>query len=97
MIIDESICSPVNSLIKSSIYETFSIYQIDAEDYYIKTEFKNNEFSEFIEKIKSRSITNFDTIIKENNNILTLSTCNIDGKKRVVLHARLLKTQEDEM
>ena len=34
------------------IYEVFSVYQIEKEDYYIKTNFKNNEFEEFINTIK---------------------------------------------
>ena len=32
-------------------YQVFSVYQIKTEDYYIKTEFKNNEFTEFIDTI----------------------------------------------
>lgn len=42
------------------IYQVFSVYEIEAEDYYIKTNFKNdNEFEAFINKIKGRSIKDF--------------------------------------
>ena len=38
-------------------YEVFSVYKIESEDYYIKTELKNdNEFETFINTIKGRSI-----------------------------------------
>ena len=38
------------------IYKVFSIYKIESEDYYIKTEFSNdNEFEKFIKTLKKRS------------------------------------------
>lgn len=70
------------------IYEVFSVYQIKAEDYYIQTDFQNNDFSKFLDTIKSRSIYDFKTDVNENNIILTLSTCSSTGKERVVLHAK---------
>ena len=36
-------------------YQVFSVYQIKTEDYYIQTEFKSNEFTEFIDTITKRS------------------------------------------
>lgn len=73
---------------EEAIYEVFSIYQIEAEDYYITTNFKKDEFSKFIEKIKGRSITDFNVKVTKNDSILTLSTCANDNKYRVVLHAK---------
>ena len=74
---------------ESYIYEVFSVYQIDAEDYYITTDFKNNEeFLKFANRLKSRSKYNFDVDIKENDSILTLSTCANNNKYRIVLHAK---------
>lgn len=74
---------------ENSIYEVFSVYQIESEDYYMKTEFKNNgEFNKYIETMKSRSKYNFNVDVDENDNILTLSTCADNNKYRVVLHAR---------
>ena len=73
-------------------YEVFSIYSILAEDYYINTIFNNeNEFVTFANKIKSRSIHNYDIELRENDKILTLSSCIGDGSKRVVLHAKLIE------
>ena len=74
---------------ESYIYEVFSVYQIEAEDYYMTTDFKNNEeFLKFANTLKSRSKYNFDVDIKENDSILTLSTCANNNKYRIVLHAK---------
>ena len=71
------------------VYKVFSIYKIESEDYYIKTEFANdNEFEQFIKTIKTRSIKIFDTDVTKNDTILTLSTCANNNKYRVVLHAK---------
>ena len=74
---------------EESIYKVFSIYKIESEDYYIKTEFSNeNEFEKFIETLKKRSIKNFNIDISKEDSILTLSTCANNNKYRVVLHAK---------
>ena len=71
------------------IYKVFSIYKIESEDYYIKTEFSNDkEFEQFVNTIKKRSIKEFDIDVSESDNILTLSTCANNNKYRVVLHAK---------
>ena len=77
---------------EKSIYKVFSIYKIESEDYYIKTEFSNdNEFEKFIEKLKKRSIKNFNIDISKEDSILTLSTCANNNKYRVVLHSVRIK------
>jgi len=70
-------------------YKVFSIYKIKNEDYYINTEFKNNyEFINFTNKLKERSIKNFNIDVLEEDSILTLSTCANNNKYRIVLHAK---------
>jgi len=76
---------------ENSTYEVFSVYQIENEEYYITTEFKEDEFKEFIKTIEGRSITDFNTKVTEEDSILTLSTCADNNKYRVVLHARKIK------
>lgn len=73
---------------ENSVYEVFSIYQIPVEDYYIKTEFTNKEFSKYIETVEKRSIKDFDVDVTEEDDLLTLSTCGNSNKYRVVLHAK---------
>lgn len=71
------------------IYKVFSIYKIESEDYYIKTEFSNdNEFEQFVNTIKNRSIKKFDIDVSKEDNILTLSTCANNNRYRIVLHAK---------
>ena len=70
-------------------YKVFSIYKIESEDYYIKTEFSNdNEFEQFVNTIKNRSIKKFDIDVSKEDNILTLSTCANNNRYRIVLHAK---------
>lgn len=72
-------------------YQVFSTYVIEAEDYYIKTDFNSNEdYLSFLNELKSRSVYNYRVSVNENDRILTLSTCYTDNK-RVVLHAKLIK------
>ena len=74
---------------ETSSYQVFSVYQIPAEDYYINTEFDNDEdYLDFINTITKRSINDFDVQISKEDKILTLSTCSQTGKERVVLHAK---------
>ena len=69
-------------------YKIFSVYQIENEDYYLKTEFDGEEFGQFINTIQKRSITDFGEEVDENDQILTLSTCANNNKYRVVVHAK---------
>ena len=74
---------------EKSEYRVFSVYRIEKEDYYITTNFgTDNEFQKFIDKIKSRSVKNFDVDVNTEDHILTLSTCADNNKYRVVLHAK---------
>lgn len=69
-------------------YLIFSVYQIEDENYYIKTSFEENKFGNFVNKLKERSKKNFGVDVNENDKILTLSTCGNDSKYRVVIHAK---------
>lgn len=75
-------------------YKIFSTYSIKAEDYYINTDFINNDdFDKFIKKLKDRSIYDYKVKVSGEDKILTLSSCIGDGTKRVVLHAKLEENQ----
>ncbi len=67
-------------------YQIFSIYTIKPEDYYITTNFTDEEFRKFKEIIKERSIYKIDANL-DDKNIITLSTCQNHGVKRLVIHA----------
>ena len=71
------------------IYEVFSVYQIEKEDYYIQTSFNSEtNFNTFAQTIKKRSKKKFKVDVNKEDNILTLSTCANNNKYRVVLHAK---------
>ncbi len=71
------------------IYEVFSVYTIKMETYYLSTDFyDDDDFQNFLNTIKNRSIHNFGTSVNSSDSILTLSTCDATGKSRVVLHAK---------
>jgi len=74
---------------EKATYEVFSVYQIEAESYYIQTNFKNNdEYEKFIDTITNRSKKDFNIAVTIEDSILTLSTCANNNKYRVVLHAK---------
>ena len=74
---------------EKALYEVFSIYKVEEEDYYLQTQFQN--FADFIKTIKGRSSRNFDVEVGSDNQILTLSTCDDNSQYRVVLHAVKIK------
>lgn len=72
-------------------YQIFSIYQVEKEEYYTTTDFRNKEeFKNFIQNIKGRSIKDFNVEVTDEDSILTLSTCANNNKYRVVIHAKKL-------
>ena len=76
------------------IYQIFSYYIIEKEEYYITTSFDNDSsFNKFINTISKRSYKNFKIKVTKDDNILTLSTCSGTGNttKRKVVHAKLIK------
>lgn len=73
---------------EKSEYRVFSVYTIEEEDYYITKDFKNeDEFNNFVQTLKNRSVKDFEVEVNGENKILTLSTCANDNNHRVVLHA----------
>lgn len=78
---------------ENTLWEVFSIYHIPTTDDYLKVKFtSDNEFENYIEMVKNRSIYKFDTDVLADDKILTLSTCYRNNEK-LVLHAKLIKTQ----
>lgn len=73
------------------IYQIFSYYLIEKEEYYITTSFNSdNEFQHFLNTISSRSYRDFDVQLNTDDKILTLSTCVGTGNttERNVIHAK---------
>lgn len=68
----------------------FSIYVIDNTNDYLYTNFTDDDYVNFINLIKGRSIYNFDVDYTVNDKMITLSTCNSNGNKRLVVHAKII-------
>lgn len=78
---------------ENTLWQVFSVYHIKTENYYITTDFKDDdEFKTFIDTISKRSKLKFDASVDVNDTILTLSTCRA-GDEKVVLHAKLIKKE----
>lgn len=72
-------------------YKIFSIYETTPDFYYIDTVFNtDNEFQSLIDQMKAKSYYDFNTDVSGKDKILTLSTCTKGGKKRIVVHAKLI-------
>ncbi len=91
--------NPNNYIIKLSteyentLWQVFSVYKIPTTNDYLKINFKDEEeFTNFTNKLLSRSEHDFNTIISSTDKILTLSTC-YDDTDKVVLHAKLIKRE----
>lgn len=83
-----------NTPTKNMKWRIFSIYRIPATEDYLKTEFESDEeYIEFLNMLKNRSIYNFNVELNESSKILTLSTC-FSHTTRHVVHA-VLESEED--
>ena len=72
--------------------DIFSVYMIKATELKIPNAFANNkEFQNYINSIKELSIHEFNVEITENDNIITLCTCDNTSKNRIIIHAKLIK------
>ena len=65
-------------------YNIFSIYKTEKEYNYREKNYNN--FNKKIEEFKKRSLIKYNVDIKSKNQIITLSTCDNDNKKRIVIH-----------
>ena len=70
----------------------FSVYMIKATNLTIPNEFVDDEqYMNYINTIKGLSIHDFDINVSEDDNIITLCTCDNTSQNRIVVHAKLEK------
>ena len=73
-------------------WKVFSIYVVPLTTDYLRVEFNDdNDYLDFLSKITKRSIYQFNTPVSSDDKILTLSTCQGTGDKRLVVHAVQIK------
>ncbi len=89
---DENMFITFNTLGVEMKWQVFSIYKTPYTTDYIKVDFFDDEdFLEFVDLIKSRSVYNFGVKVDEDDFVLTLSTCSGNDNGRLVLHAKLVQ------
>ncbi len=85
----ENLTITFDTIYESNQYEIFSIYKVPKTNDYLKAYFASDEeFTEFIDLIKGRSVQDFGVEVKPGDKILTLSTCS-NHTDRLVIHAKL--------
>lgn len=77
----------------NTVWKVFSVYTVEPEVYYLKTNFKSQTFDNFIKTLTNRSIYNFGVDVSIDDKILTLSTCDNTGTKRVAVHAKMINIE----
>lgn len=81
-----------NTKIKNMKWKIFSIYRLPVTNDYLYANFGDlNEFQEFLNKIRSRSIYDFGVDVGKEDHILTLTTCGPTSATRLVIHAVLIE------
>ena len=78
-------------------FQIFSAYKVDYTTDYLKVDFDSVEEKEdFIKLIRGRSSFKSDVEVTSEDKILTLSTCTGGSNRRLVVHAVLMKEEEEE-
>ena len=77
----------------NSVWKVFSIYTTIPDVYYLRTNFKDVSYNSFLTTLKSKSIYDFGVSVDDNDKILTLSTCDNSGTKRVAVHAKMISIE----
>ena len=72
-------------------WRVFSIYKIEPVTDYLRTSFYSyDEYNNWLDVMKNRSIYNFGEEVSSDDKVLSLSTCDDTGHYRVVLQAKLV-------
>jgi len=84
-----------NTLYEQMVFQVFSIYVTDIKFNYIKTWFSSDdEYVDFLKQIRKKNTTPLPAVsLTADDRILTFSTCTASENKRLVMHAKLIKTR----
>lgn len=83
----------MSTLYNNYVFEVFSVYHIKTTNDYLYNNFSSDEnYLDFINRIKSRSVHDFSTSVGVYDKVLTLSTC-YNNSEKMVLHAKLVKSE----
>ena len=77
----------------NTVWKVFSVYTIEPEVYYLKTNFRTEPYDKFLNTLRDRSVYDFGIDVTTDDKILTLSTCDNTGTKRVAVHAKMINIE----
>ena len=87
-----------NTLSKTTIWQIFSIYQINTKKVSNPISFASDiDFFNFINDIEHRSIYDFNVNFNSDDKILTLYTCGNNTSYRIIVHAKLVYEKQHEL
>lgn len=76
----------------SNKYKVFSVYQIPVNELNLPLTFdSNDDYINYLNEIKNKSIYDFKESIEKTDRIITLYTCTDNNLGRIILHAKLIK------
>ena len=76
---------------KKTLWQIFSVYKIEPTIDYLQVRFYSPEnYQSFLNTLKNRSNYKFNIDVSTKDKIITLSTCDDTGTKRVAVHAKLI-------
>lgn len=78
----------IQTVNKLMVYQIFSVYIIETEDYYLQKKFSVEEKQAWLKNIQIRNQAVLNNEVKTEDKILTLSTCYDNDDKRLVVHAK---------
>lgn len=80
---------------ENTMWMVFSSYTIEAEGYYLKTDFEDDsDYLKWLYDMKKRSKFDYGTGVNANDKVLTLSSCYTADGIRVAVHAKLIKVEK---
>lgn len=78
----------------NTIWQIFSVYKIAPTTDYLQTRFNSTiAYQDFLNTLKNRSEYKFNLDLNYTDKIITLSTCDNTGTKRVAIHAKLINIE----
>jgi len=79
------------------IAQVFSVHVIEKTDlYYTTINFSDDDFVDYINKVKSLSEYNFNVDVGLSDKIITLYTCTNHSQSRILVHAKILNYEDSE-
>lgn len=86
----------LSSINSNTLWQVFSVYEIEVEDYFLTYKFKNvEEFKTYLAYMQERSVHDFDVTLDEFDKVLTLTTSK-DKNTKIVVQAKLIKIEEKD-